>query len=107
MKAMMLITGGGPMVVLSSHRTPDDDVFVGKLKAKGIDRFMAYELSLDDVQTRYGGHFHSVVNDLHETDDLRVLDVNGRRVFRLFGLKGLGDPFVYEPDGLATKVYMD
>ncbi len=107
MKALMLITGSGPMVVLSSHQSPDDDVFLGKLKAKGIDKFMAYELPLDEVQAKYGGHFQTVVNDLHETDDLRVLDVNGQRVFGLFQLNGLGEPFIYEPDGLTTKVYVD
>jgi len=85
------------MLVLSSHDTPDDDVFLGKLKAKGVEKFLAYELSMDDVKARYGGHFHTVVNDLHESDDLRVLDVNGHRVFDLFRLDDLGEPFVYEP----------
>jgi hypothetical protein len=50
------------------------------------------------VKERYGGHFQTVVNDLHETDDLRVLDVNGHRVFDLFKLDGLGAPFVHESD---------
>ena len=98
MKAMMLITGSGPMLVLSSNETPDDDVFLAKLKAKGVEKFLAYELPLDDVKARYGGHFQTVVNDLHESDDLRVLDMNGHRVFELFGLGGLGEPFVYESD---------
>lgn len=107
MKALLLFTGSGPMVVLSSHASPDDDVFLGKLKAKGVDKFMAYALSLETVEARYGGHFHAVVNDLHETDDLRVLDVNGQRVFSLFRLDELGEPFVYEPGNLKQKVYMD
>jgi hypothetical protein len=107
MKALLLMTGTGPMVVLSSHATPDDDVVVGKLKAKGIEKFMAYELPLEEVEAKYGGHYHNVVNDLHETDDLRVLDANGQRIFGLFRLKGLGEPFVHEPDGLTTKVYVD
>jgi hypothetical protein len=96
MKALMIITGSGPMLVLSSHETPDDNVFLGKLKAKGIDKFLAYDLPLEEVKERYGGHFQTVVNDLHETDDLRVLDVNGHRIFELFKLEGLGAPFVHE-----------
>jgi len=107
MKALLLFTGSGPMVVLSSHEEPDDDVFLGKLKAKGIDKFMAYELSLADVEEKYGGHYHTVVNDLHETDDLRVLDVNGHRVFDLFRLDSLAHPFIYEPEVLKKKVYVD
>jgi hypothetical protein len=97
MKALMIITGSGPMLVLSSHEKPDDAVFLGKLRAKGVEKFLAYELSIDDVKARYGGHFQTVVNDLHESDDLRVLDVNGHRVFELFRLDGLGEPFVYAP----------
>ncbi|MEJ2326008.1 MAG: hypothetical protein P8Y25_03945 [Chromatiaceae bacterium] len=107
MKVLMLITGNGPMVILSSHQAPDDDVLVGKLKAKGIEKFMAYELPLDEVRKKYGGHFQAVVNDLHETDDLRVLDMNGQRVFGLFRLRDLGKPFIHEPDDLKTKVYVD
>jgi hypothetical protein len=96
MKALMIITGSGPMLVLSSHDKPDEDVFLDKLKAKGIEKFLAYELPLDEVKERYGGHFQTVVNDLHESDDLRVLDVNGHRVFELFKLDELGEPFIYE-----------
>jgi len=96
MKALMIITGSGPMLVLSSHETPGDEVFLAKLAAKGIEKFLAYELSLDEVKERYGGHFQTVVNDLHESDDLRVLDVNGHRVFELFSLGALGAPFVHE-----------
>lgn len=107
MKVVMLFTGGGPMVVLSNHESLDDEVFVGKLKAKGVDKFMAYELPLEVVEDRYGGHFHTVLNDLHETDDLRVLDFNGHRIFSLFPLDELGEPFIYEPRGRKAKVYMD
>jgi hypothetical protein len=96
MKALMIITGSGPIVVLSSHETPHDEIFVGKLRAKGIEKFLGYELPLDQVKKLYGGHFQMVVNDLHESDDLRVLDVNGHRVFELFRLGELGAPFVHE-----------
>jgi len=97
MKSLLLLTGTGPMVVLSSHDDPYDDVFLGKLKAKGVEKFLAYELALEEVQAKYGGHFQTVVQDLHETDDLRVLDVNGHRVFELFRLADLGQPHIYEP----------
>ena len=51
---------------------------------------------------RYGGHFGTVVNDLHETDDLRVLDYNGERAFALFRFDELGSPVFYEPNKAAA-----
>ncbi len=106
MKALMIISGSGPILVLSSHASTDS-VLLGKLHHKGLDKFIAYELPWDEVKERYGGHFQAVLNDLHETDDLRVLDVNGQRVFSLFRLDQLGAPFVHDPAGEREKVYMD
>jgi len=107
MKALLLITGSGPMLVLSNHESLEDEVFLGKLKAKGVDKFMAYELPEEEVAKRYGGHFHTVLHDLHETDDLRVMDVNGHRIFSHFRLDDLGEPFIFEPSSRKEKVYMD
>ncbi len=39
-----------------------------------------------------------VLNDLHETDDLRVLDYNGERAFALFRLNEPGTPVIYDPN---------
>ena len=107
MKAYMLLTASGPIVILTSHETPEDEVFIGKLRAKGVDKFIAYELPWAQVEQSYGGHFKVVLNDLHETDDLRVLDFNGHRVFQLFRLDRLDEPLIYEPEGLKEKVYVD
>jgi hypothetical protein len=107
MKLLMLFTASGPMLVLSKHESLDDEVFLGKLKAKGVDKFMAFELPAEAVERLYGGHFHAVVTDPHETDDLRVLDSNGQRIFHLFRLDELGEPFIFEPTGRKEKVYLD
>jgi len=97
MKVAMLFTGSGPIVILTSHDSVTDPTLLEKLEAKGIERFLAYELPLELVKMRYGGHFTTVMNDLHESDDLRVLDYNGERAFALFRLDELGSPVVYEP----------
>jgi hypothetical protein len=52
--------------------------------AKGIDKFIAYEIPVEVAAARYGGHFEVVRRDVHDTDDFRVLDFNGNRAFRLF-----------------------
>lgn len=104
MKVAMLFTGSGPIVILTSHDSVTDPTLLEKLEAKGIDRFLAYEVPLDLAQKRYGGHFSTVLNDLHETDDLRVLDYNGERAFALFRLDELGSPVIYESEAEARDV---
>jgi len=98
MKAYMLFTGSGPLVVLTSHPSITERALLDKFRAKGIDKFIAYEIDTDTARQRYGGHFHVVLNDLHESDDLRILDYNGERAFRLFRLAELGTPILHEPD---------
>ena len=102
MKVAMLFTGSGPIVILTSHDSVTAPKLLEKLEAKGIERFLAYEIPLELAKTRYGGHFKTVMNDLYETDDLRVLDYNGERAFALFGLDELGSPVVYEPKPRAA-----
>ena len=97
MKALLLMTASGPLLVLSSHDTPLSEVFLEKLAAKGIEKFFAYSVPLEDLESRYGGHFTKVIQDLHESDDLRVLDYNGQRIFEMFHLKELPEPMVYDP----------
>ena len=102
MKVAMLFTGSGPIVILTSHDSLTAPALLGKLEAKGIERFLAYEVPLDLAKKRYGGHFGSVLNDLRETDDLRVLDYNGERAFALFRLDELGSPMIHEPVAAAA-----
>ncbi len=96
MKIALLFTGSGPLVIATSHDSLMDPAFLDKLRAKGIEKFIAYELPPDLAKERYAGHFDVVMKDLHESDDLRVLDFNGERAFRLFHLKELGSPIMCE-----------
>lgn len=102
MKAVMLYTGSGPLVVLTSHGSVTDGNLIEKLKRKGIEKFMAYELPIDRVEARYGGHFHAVMHNLHESDDLRVLDFDGQRAFRLFRFDELGPAILFEGDCISA-----
>ena len=97
MKSFLLMTGSGPLVILTSHDSIEDSILLEKLLVKGIDKFVAYEVPHELATHRYGGHFNVVANDLHETDDLRVLDYNGERAFRLFSFAELGEACFHEP----------
>lgn len=96
MKTFMLFTGSGPIVILTSHGSATDPELLEKLRAKGIDKFLAYDIPFALAKERYGEHFTVVRRDLHESDDLRVLDYNGERAFRLFHFHELGTPTAYE-----------
>jgi hypothetical protein len=97
MKAGVFFTGSGPIVVLTSYASLNAPHFLEKLGAKGIDRFIAYEVDVDEVHRRYGRHFDVILKDLQQTDDLRVLDYDGHRVFRNFALRDLKQPIYHEP----------
>jgi hypothetical protein len=103
MKAYLLMTGSGPIVVLTSHASMLDIALIAILARKGIDKFIAYEIPLHLAEQRYGTHFSvvgthfSVVKgDFRETDDLRVLDEDGEHAFKLFRFSELGPAIVYE-----------
>ena len=96
MKAGILFTGTGPILILTTYESFTDSNFVEKLSAKGIKKFIAYEVSEEKVKQRYGMHFNIILGDLKQTDDLRVLDYDGHHVFNSFSLKEIGDPISYE-----------
>ncbi|MGV8075264.1 MAG: hypothetical protein AB2L11_12000 [Syntrophobacteraceae bacterium] len=97
MKALIIITGTGPVLVLTSYESFTDANFIEKLNSKGIKKFIAYDIPIDKVKEKYGKHFSVVMGDLHETDDLRVLDYNGHHVFLNFSFAEMGSPGYHEP----------
>ena len=97
MKAGIIFTGTGPILILTSYESLNDPKFVAKLEAKGIKKFIASELSLEKVKTKYGNHYNVVMGDLHQTDDLRVMDYNGYNVFHNFSFSEMGKPIYHEP----------
>lgn len=96
MNVFILFTGSGPLVILTSHASIEDPALLEKLAAKGIDKFLAYGVPLALAKARYGMHFDIVRRDLSETDDLRVLDFDGARAFRLFAFKEMSGPTAHE-----------
>ena len=78
MRAYLVFTGSGPILVLATYPSLMDERLVEKLRYKGIDKFIAYEVDLD------------------AEEDLRVLDFNGHQIMANFSLDKLGEPIKYE-----------
>jgi hypothetical protein len=94
-KAYLIFTGTGPILVLSTYPTLTDERLVGKLRYKGIDKFIAYAVDLDAVRERYPSSFESVTSDLETVEDIRVLDFNGHQIMANFSLDELGEPIKF------------
>ena len=97
MNVFILFAGSGPLVILTSYASVENPALLEKLAAKGVDKFLAYSIPLALAKARYGMHFDIVARGSSETDDLRVLDFDGTRAFRLFGFDELSGPFAHEP----------
>jgi len=97
MKSVIIFTGAGPILILTTYSSLTDPGFIEKLAVKGIKKFIAYELDPELVKVKYGSLYETVMNDVKQTDDLRVLDYNGHNIFYSFTFSELGEPILYEP----------
>ncbi len=98
MKAFFLFTVAGPLVVLTSYDSINTPELLERWKAKGLTKFIACEVSVESARAKYGKHFDIVCQDLHESDDLRILDYSGERAFKNWRFDELGSPIYQEPE---------
>lgn len=96
-RTYLIFTGTGPILVLSTYPELTDERLVQKLRYKGIDKFIAYEVDSDAVRKRYQESFDSVVEDLGRETDIRVLDFNGHQIMANFSLDELSAPIKHSP----------
>ncbi len=94
-RAYIVFTGTGPILVLSTYSDLKDTRLLEKLRYKGIDSFIAYEVELAAVRKRYEHSYENVSMDLAQDEDIRVLDFNGHQIMANFSLEQLGDSIKY------------
>ena len=92
MRSFLIFTGSGPILILTTFPEVSDLRLVSKLRHKGIQKFIAYEVPLDRVRSLCGVPFEVIAADLAASEDVRVLDFNGHHIFANFRLSELGDP---------------
>jgi len=91
----LVFTGTGPILLLCSYPAVTDPRLIDKLRLKGIDKFIAYEVDLDAVRKAYSRTFDGVAEALEGLEDIRVLDFNGHQIMAKFSLDSLGEPTKY------------
>ncbi len=84
MKAGIFFTGTGPILLLTTYESLNDS------------KLIAYEISEEKIKEQYGLQFKTIMGDLCQTDDLRVLDYDGHHIFNSISFKELGEPVFYE-----------
>ena len=97
MKAGIIFTGTGPILILTTYESLKDPYLISKLETKGIRKYIAAEIPLERVKEKYGNQYNVVMGDLKQSDDLRVLDYNGYNVFYNFSFSEMGQPIYIEP----------
>ena len=95
MRAYLVFTGTGPILILTTYPSIQDARLVEKLSHKGIEKFIAYEVPLARVKEVYGIPFEVIAGDLEHSEDMRVLDFNGHHIFNNFSLSELGEAIKY------------
>lgn len=103
MKAGVIVTGSGSILVLTACGSFDDPEIIDALNEKGIDKFIAFEVPLDLVRNRYGQHYSIAMADRRESDALRVVDVDGQRIFTNLPLDSFGQPLMHEKPAIRRK----
>ena len=95
MKAGVIFSGSGPILILTTGEDLVGPKVVSWLANKGIKRYIAYEVDIEICKERYGQHFDATMKDVKQQDDLRCLDYNGHRVFEMFSFEEMGRPLYH------------
>lgn len=94
-RAYLIFSGSGPILLLTTFPKLTDERVVSKLRYKGIEKFLAYQVSREAVEARYGDAYRGVAAELEGQEDIRVLDFNGHHIMANFSLDELGDPIKF------------
>jgi hypothetical protein len=96
-RVYVVFTGSGPILMatrLSSGM--QGDMARQHLANKGINKYIAFEVSQEMAEKHYGTRFTAAVNRLASDTDLRVVDVDGHHVFNSFSFAEMGEPVYIE-----------
>jgi len=101
-KAYLLFTVTGPVLVLSKFESIEHPELLNRLS--GFGKFIAHEVSLEAVKSCYAMHYQHVLEDIRQTDELRILDQDGQRIFTNIDFRDLGVPVYHQP-GEGVRCY--
>ena len=95
-KAFLLQTATGPVIILTRYNSLKDAGLIMALADRDIDKFEAHELPLPVVQFGYREHMTHLMTDPAESDELVVLDDDGKRVYNNINFREMGQPIYFD-----------
>jgi hypothetical protein len=100
MRSFLVLTEQGPLLTVTAEADGADDVVHSGMTRRGIDKYIAWEVPVEMVRTRYGRPFEVIASglasDLASGRVLRVLDFDGRQIFSRLSLTELGRCYAHE-----------
>jgi hypothetical protein len=96
MKAGVIVNGTGAILVLTAGNSFEDPDLLNCLREKGMDKYIAFEIPVDEVKAKYGQHLSVTLADRKQSDACRVVDVDGARIFRNFPLDIFSPPISHD-----------
>lgn len=103
MKGILVLSASGPVLLLSSYPTIDDPDLIARVRAKGMEKFLAWEVPVERCHELYGYTYRDDAADLETHEGIHVLDNDGHRIFLNFSLRELCAGIVYE-NGAVTPI---
>jgi len=91
MRSFLILTGTGPLLVMTSDSCITGEALQEALRRKGIEKFIAYDVPVDRLQEYYGLPFEVIAADIERGQDLRVLDFDGPHIFDRVPFSKLGE----------------
>jgi len=96
MRAYLVLAENGPLLVMTSRSCITEEALLESLGHKGVKKFIAYEVPVEQVHEFYGVPFEVIAADLEQGKDLRVLDFDGSHIFDCLSFSELGREIQYE-----------
>jgi hypothetical protein len=101
MRAYILFTATGAVVVMTKKYSIRNSQVLKSLGAHGIGKFVAHRIPIELAKKRYASHFDTVIHDPRQATDLKILEDDGEKVFKMFKFSDIGPAIYHEPGKLV------
>ena len=96
LKSYLVMRATGGVLILTDHDLAKEPGALKKLAEGGLEKFIAFEVPLEQVKTNYSAHYEHVLKEPKQISEFITLDDDAREIFENISLKGLGAPLIYE-----------